>query len=267
MADRGDRDLRVADVLRRQRRAKLPGDQREVFRAPEVTADQQVDLEEMGEVAEAVQLAQALLAAGQRAVRLGPGKRQQRRRRDRPLQVQVQFDLGKTSTNVVSPSTDGSGTSSGMVRLLRSVHRGAPAPAGAYGRRRAEWKSPRSRSSPYSGRRIASAVRLIMRHIVTVPGTSLVRARWPPTIAKALVARSRRSPPTRPERRTCRSEAPSRLTYWQFRSCCHPLGVAVGDEAAAAVGVLVLEDAVDHVGDGLEAAVGVPGRPLGLAGA
>jgi hypothetical protein len=33
-----------------------------------------------------------------------------------------------------------------------------------------------------------------------------------------------------------------------------------------AVGVLVLEDAVDHVGDGLEAAVGVPGGALALAG-
>ena len=46
----------------------------------------------------------------------------------------------------------------------------------------------------------------------------------------------------------------------------HPLGVTVGDDAAAAVGVVVLEDAVDHVGDGLEAAMGVPGRALGLAG-
>ena len=45
----------------------------------------------------------------------------------------------------------------------------------------------------------------------------------------------------------------------------HPLGVAVGDEPAAAVGVLVLEDAVDDVGDGLEAAVRVPRRALGLA--
>ena len=46
----------------------------------------------------------------------------------------------------------------------------------------------------------------------------------------------------------------------------HPLGVAVGDGAAAAVAVLVVEDAVDHVGDGLEAAVRVPRRALGLAG-
>ena len=45
----------------------------------------------------------------------------------------------------------------------------------------------------------------------------------------------------------------------------HPLGVAVGDHAAAAVRVLVLEDAVDHVGDGLEAAVRVPRRALRLA--
>ena len=45
----------------------------------------------------------------------------------------------------------------------------------------------------------------------------------------------------------------------------HPLGGAVGDDAAAAVGVLVLERAVDHVGDGLEATVGVPGGALGLA--
>jgi hypothetical protein len=38
-----------------------------------------------------------------------------------------------------------------------------------------------------------------------------------------------------------------------------------GDEAAA-VGVLGLEDAVDHVGDGLEAAVWVPRSVFGLAG-
>ena len=46
----------------------------------------------------------------------------------------------------------------------------------------------------------------------------------------------------------------------------HPLGGAVGDQSAAAVGVLVGEGPVDHVGDGLEAAVGVPGGSLGLAG-
>ncbi len=45
----------------------------------------------------------------------------------------------------------------------------------------------------------------------------------------------------------------------------HPLGVAVGDQPAAAVGVLVGHLAVDHVGDGLEAAVRVPRRALGLA--
>jgi CheY-like chemotaxis protein len=45
----------------------------------------------------------------------------------------------------------------------------------------------------------------------------------------------------------------------------HPLGVAVGDQAAAAVGVLVPEDAVDDVRDGLEPAVRVPRRALGLA--
>ena len=47
----------------------------------------------------------------------------------------------------------------------------------------------------------------------------------------------------------------------------HPLGGAVGDDPAAADRVLVLEDPVDHVGDGLEAPVGVPGGALGLAGA
>ena len=45
----------------------------------------------------------------------------------------------------------------------------------------------------------------------------------------------------------------------------HPLGVAVGDEAAAADRVLVPEGPVDHVGHRLEAAVGVPRRALGLA--
>jgi hypothetical protein len=44
----------------------------------------------------------------------------------------------------------------------------------------------------------------------------------------------------------------------------HPLGVAVGDQPAAAVGVLVLERAVDDVGDGLEPAVRVPRGALGL---
>ncbi len=45
----------------------------------------------------------------------------------------------------------------------------------------------------------------------------------------------------------------------------HPLRVAVGDDSAATVRVGVLEDAVDHVGDGLEPAVGMPWRALGLA--
>ena len=46
----------------------------------------------------------------------------------------------------------------------------------------------------------------------------------------------------------------------------HPLRVAVGDDAATAMGVSVLEDAVDDVGDGLEAAVRMPRSALGLAG-
>ena len=46
----------------------------------------------------------------------------------------------------------------------------------------------------------------------------------------------------------------------------HPLGVAVGDQAAAAVGVLVPERPVDDVGHGLEPAVRVPGRALRLTG-
>ena len=38
----------------------------------------------------------------------------------------------------------------------------------------------------------------------------------------------------------------------------HPLGGAVGDQAAATVGILVGEPAVDHVGDGFEPAVRMP---------
>ena len=45
----------------------------------------------------------------------------------------------------------------------------------------------------------------------------------------------------------------------------HPLGVTVGDDAATAVRVLVLEHAVDHVGHRLEPTVRVPRRPLRLA--
>src|SRR5215469_212006 len=44
----------------------------------------------------------------------------------------------------------------------------------------------------------------------------------------------------------------------------HPLGVAVGDQPTATVGVLVAEDPVDDVGHGLEAPVWVPRGPLGL---
>ena len=40
----------------------------------------------------------------------------------------------------------------------------------------------------------------------------------------------------------------------------HPLRVAFADDPAAAVRVVVLDHAVDHVGDGLEAAVRVPRR-------
>ena len=49
-----------------------------------------------------------------------------------------------------------------------------------------------------------------------------------------------------------------RLDVQDARARGHPLRGAIGDQAAAAVGVLVGEAAVDHVGDGLEAAVRMP---------
>ena len=55
-----------------------------------------------------------------------------------------------------------------------------------------------------------------------------------------------------------------RLDVQDARAGGHPLRGAVRDEAAAAVGVLVLERPVDDVGDGLEAAVRVPVGALGL---
>jgi len=58
-----------------------------------------------------------------------------------------------------------------------------------------------------------------------------------------------------------------RLDVQDAGACRHPLGVAVGDQPAAAVGILVTEGAVDDVGDGLEPAVRVPRGALGLAGA
>jgi Kef-type K+ transport system membrane component KefB len=57
-----------------------------------------------------------------------------------------------------------------------------------------------------------------------------------------------------------------RLDVQQPGTRGHPLGVAVGDQPAAAVGVLVPERAVDDVGDGLEPAVRVPRGALGLTG-
>jgi hypothetical protein len=55
-----------------------------------------------------------------------------------------------------------------------------------------------------------------------------------------------------------------RLDVQDPAACGHPLRVAVGDQAAATVGVLVAERAVDDVGDGLEPAVRVPRRALRL---
>ena len=48
---------------------------------------------------------------------------------------------------------------------------------------------------------------------------------------------------------------------------CHPLGVPLGDDATAAVGIVVGDLTVEDVADGLDAAVGVPRCSLGLAGA
>ena len=54
------------------------------------------------------------------------------------------------------------------------------------------------------------------------------------------------------------------LDVQQPRTRGHPLGVAVGDQPAAPVGVLVPERAVDDVSHGLEAAVRMPRGALGL---
>jgi hypothetical protein len=48
---------------------------------------------------------------------------------------------------------------------------------------------------------------------------------------------------------------------------CHPLGGAGADESATAVRVVVFDDTLEHVGDGLEATVGVPRRPTAALGA
>ncbi len=45
----------------------------------------------------------------------------------------------------------------------------------------------------------------------------------------------------------------------------HPLGITVGDRSAAALGVLMLEGAVDHVGHRLETTMGMPGGAFGLS--
>jgi hypothetical protein len=56
------------------------------------------------------------------------------------------------------------------------------------------------------------------------------------------------------------------LDVQDARAGGHPLRRAILNHAAATDGVLVQEGAVDHVGDGLEAAVRVPRCALGLAG-
>ena len=52
----------------------------------------------------------------------------------------------------------------------------------------------------------------------------------------------------------------------QARSGGHPLGVSVGDDTAAALGVLVLHDPVDHVCNRLEPTVRVPRCAFRFAG-
>ena len=48
------------------------------------------------------------------------------------------------------------------------------------------------------------------------------------------------------------------LDVQQPSTCGHPLGVAVADQATATMRILMGQGAVDHVGDGLEAAVRMP---------
>ena len=55
------------------------------------------------------------------------------------------------------------------------------------------------------------------------------------------------------------------LDVQQARTSGHPLRGSVRDESATTGGVLVLECAIDDVGDRLEAAVRMPRRALGLA--
>src|ERR1039457_995557 len=56
------------------------------------------------------------------------------------------------------------------------------------------------------------------------------------------------------------------LDVQNARAGGRPLSVAVGDQPAPTVRVLVLEGAVDHVRDRLEAAMRMPRRALGFAG-
>src|SRR5260370_933215 len=94
------------------------------------------------------------------------------------------------------------------------------------------------------------------------PCRQTLRAPPHPRAAHVTTSPAPRAPPRpdaqRPRRRPVGREAAARG---------NPLGVAVGDQAAAAVGVLVPERPVDDVGDGLEPAVRVPRGALGLAGA
>ena len=61
-------------------------------------------------------------------------------------------------------------------------------------------------------------------------------------------------------------DPPGALDVQQARTGGHPLGVTVGDQPTATVGVGVLEGPVHDVGDGLESAVGMPGRAFRLTG-
>jgi hypothetical protein len=61
------------------------------------------------------------------------------------------------------------------------------------------------------------------------------------------------------------------MLWWRFDmqysgSRCHPLGIAVGDGATAAIAIHMIEDAIDDVGDRLKPTMWVPWRSFWFTG-
>jgi hypothetical protein len=100
---RHERHLHIAHPLRQRRLAELARDACEVSPVSETVEDGEPDLNEVGKVAETVPAQQPLEVIGRYVDAVVARQVEQRRRADRPFQVQVQLHLGHLPNKLLQP--------------------------------------------------------------------------------------------------------------------------------------------------------------------